>query len=236
MTTSILLAVMQAFGGILIALACLLPPSDRKIRAIILIALGGSLVILGGGLREYEVYRSGEQHIDRIRELQKALDASNRTANELNQQMKELNERLDMFWISRLDEFSSRDKEPATAEPSATLGLPSDQLRILTLQDGDKVEWRQAVTGVIAEGANDLWVVVHPLETTEYWVQPKINVRAGGKWRVRVYLGRPGDIDVGKDFEVMAVAGSKQRLAEGMRLGDWPEARWRSEVVAVVRR
>ncbi len=215
MTFTILLVVMQAFGGILIALPYALPRPGRKGVVIFVIFLGGFLIILGAGLREYE---------------------ANRTSDRLSRVAEVSRERAEALWLVILDECSSCIREPSTEEPSATLGPTSDQLRILAPHDGDKVQWRQAVTGVIAGRANDLWVVVHPLETAEYWVQPKINVRAGGNWRVRAYIGRPGDIDVGKDFEVMAVAGSKQRLAEGRVLGDWPEARWRSEVVAVMRR
>ncbi len=78
-------------------------------------------------------------------------------------------------------------------------------------------------------------MVVHPMEVSEYWVQPPVTVKKDGTWRVMIYIGRPGTIDVGKQFEIMAVANPKVKLNEGDKLRGWPEAQWKSEVIFVTR-
>jgi hypothetical protein len=49
------------------------------------------------------------------------------------------------------------------------------------------------------------------------------------------YFGRSGDIDVGKAFEIVAVADPEQALEEGTVLADWPKAAQRSPAVRVTR-
>ena len=103
-------------------------------------------------------------------------------------------------------------------------------------QDGARVPGQPIVEGVISDERAEVWVMVHPMVTSDYWVQPRVTIRRGGVWRVQVYIGRPGSIDVGKHFEVMAVANPKEALREGKVLGTWPYAQWRSDVIEVIRR
>lgn len=81
-----------------------------------------------------------------------------------------------------------------------------------------------------------VWVVIHPMEASDYWVQPSLTVKNDGTWKVMIYVGRPGRIDVGKQFEVMAVANPKVNLKEGDVLSGWPEAEWKSEVIELIRK
>jgi hypothetical protein len=53
---------------------------------------------------------------------------------------------------------------------------------------------------------------------------------------VSTYVGRPGNVDVGKQFEIMAIANPKRPLKEGELLSFWPDAESRSEPVKVTRR
>ena len=78
-------------------------------------------------------------------------------------------------------------------------------------------------------------VVAHPMETGSYWVQPNVSVKTDGTWKVIIYIGRPGDVDVGKQFEIMAVANPKISLKEGDVLDEWPDAEFKSQVVEVTR-
>ncbi len=102
--------------------------------------------------------------------------------------------------------------------------------------DGTSVLERPIVGGSVAGNVAQVWVIVHPMETSDYWVQPKVAVRRGGLWRVQVYIGQPGSIDVGKHFEIMAVANPRRTLREGLVLGTWPEAESQSAVIEVIRR
>ena len=111
-----------------------------------------------------------------------------------------------------------------------------ENITIKSPSDGARVPERPIVEGLVMDKTAQVWVIVHPMETSDYWVQPKVTVRKEGLWRVQVYIGRPGNIDVGKHFEIMAVANPKQTLREGNVLGTWAEAQWQSEVIEIIRK
>jgi hypothetical protein len=94
---------------------------------------------------------------------------------------------------------------------------------------------RPQVEGIAHAGA-EVWVIVHPTLVSDYWIQPRLTVRGDGKWRVNAYIGRPGNVDVGKHFEIMAVANPKEPLKEGDVLRYWPEAAAKSQLIEVVRK
>jgi hypothetical protein len=74
------------------------------------------------------------------------------------------------------------------------------------------------------------------METSQYWVQPSVSVKTNGSWKVMIFIGRPGDVDVGKHFEVMAVANPVNSLKEGDVLEDWPKAQHKSGAIEIIRR
>jgi len=117
---------------------------------------------------------------------------------------------------------------------SAEGGEP--QLSIVAPRNGDTVPERSYVSGQVAKPNAEVWVIVHPMEVSDYWVQPRTTVKEDGSWKVSVYIGRPGTIDMGRHFEVRAVANPKKRLKEGAVLDSWPAAQWKSEVLEVVRK
>jgi hypothetical protein len=67
------------------------------------------------------------------------------------------------------------------------------------------------------------------------WVQPEVSIKANGKWKTRIHIGREGSDDVGKRFEVLAVANPNAVLKEGDILDEWPSAEWASEITELVR-
>jgi hypothetical protein len=111
----------------------------------------------------------------------------------------------------------------------------SSEIRLTVPLDRAKVTMRPLVEGYVADCAAEVWVVVHPMEVSDYWVQPPVTVRQDGAWGVQIYIGRPGMIDVGKHFEVMACANPYVQLWEGLVLGYWPAAEWKSDIVRIVR-
>lgn len=115
------------------------------------------------------------------------------------------------------------------------LDAPKSKLRITEPLDGAKVDPRPMVKGTVDDPSADVWVIIHPMEVADYWVQPRLTVRENGTWRVSAYVGREG-MDIGQEFEVMAVANPKSTLTEGMKLGGWPEAEWKSQIVDVTRK
>jgi hypothetical protein len=128
-----------------------------------------------------------------------------------------------LSFLSLLSFWKSSMAEPLKVEITS----PSSQ---------SSVPQRPIVEGLVSDPAANVWVVVHPLEVSDYWVQPLATVGTKGSWKAQIHIGRPGDLDVGKTFEIRAVANPKKNLQEGMILPGWPEAGAISDVVEVTRR
>ena len=126
-------------------------------------------------------------------------------------------------------------RAPPEIAPQAPEKKPTTDLEITRPVSG-AVNWRPHVEGRVSDPKAEVWVIVHPVGLSSYWTQPPVTVRRDGTWRVPVYIGRAGDIDVGKEFEIMAIAYPKQRLTEGRVFSEWPKVKWRSDVVTVVRK
>jgi len=101
--------------------------------------------------------------------------------------------------------------------------------------DGATVSGRPFVEGRVADRCARVWVVIHPTEVSDYWVQPPVSVHADGTWRVQVFIGRPGTVDVGKHFEIRACGSPYIDIEEATVLSWWPEAECQSQVIEVVR-
>lgn len=110
------------------------------------------------------------------------------------------------------------------------------KVAITSPADGSSVVERPTVEGTISDSKATIWVVVHPLEVSDYWVQPRVTVRETGSWKVQIFVGRPGRVDVGKLFEIRAVANPKTALHEGLVLDRWPESAAISELIEVARK
>ena len=113
------------------------------------------------------------------------------------------------------------------------VSLPS--VSISTPKSGSQVPRRPKVEGWVKDPTAPVWVVVHPIASSGYWVQPAVSVHSKGHWKAGVYIGQLGTEDVGQLFEICAVACPAEELSEGMRLQGWPSAKWVSPVVQVER-
>lgn len=99
---------------------------------------------------------------------------------------------------------------------------------------GTALRWRAEVGGRVSESNTTLWVVVHPLNVSEYWVQPSVLANDDGTWSTIAYIGRRGDADIGREYEVVVFADPSEPIQEGL-LDRWPRARWHSKPVRVTR-
>lgn len=116
-------------------------------------------------------------------------------------------------------------------------GAQALDIQITMPQTQSGVPMRPSVEGKVSDPKAQVFVIVNPLETPDqFWVQPPVVVQPDGKWRAVIYIGRPGSIDVGKRFEIRAVANPKHRLKEADVVGGWPEAEAASSVIQVQRR
>ena len=140
--------------------------------------------------------------------------------------------RIEGFQAELLDQVM---RAPPEIAPRAPEKKPTTDLEISEPVSG-AVNWRPVVEGRVTDSKANVWVIVHPVGLSSYWIQPPVTVQRNGTWRVPVYIGRAGDIDTGKEFEIMAIADPQESLSEGQVFSAWPKAKWRSDIVTVVRR
>ena len=119
---------------------------------------------------------------------------------------------------------------------SACIGMADQGIKITAPSDKSSVLERPIVEGTVADPNASVWVIVHPLEVSDYWVQPSITVRPDGAWKVQIYIGRPGNVDIGKRFEIRAVLNPHDQLSEGKILATWPKGAALSNVIEVTRK
>lgn len=119
---------------------------------------------------------------------------------------------------------------------SLTSVTAADQISvsIASPKNNDKVDYRQEVNGKVSDPNAEVWVVIHPVETSDFWVQPPVTVKEDGSWKTAAYFGEAGQ-HVGKKFEVRAFANPVGPISEG-KSAQWPKAAARSNVIEVVRR
>lgn len=101
--------------------------------------------------------------------------------------------------------------------------------------DSSKVGWRTLIAGRVANPQSKVHLIIHPLEVSDYWVQPRITVNSDGSWQVLAYFGHDGNVDRGKPYEIMAIADPTAEIKEGESLKDWPLAKVHSDVVRLTR-
>lgn len=126
---------------------------------------------------------------------------------------------------------------PPAPAPAPCPYPPLDANRRITITapcEGAKVAPRHFVEGLVSNENAQVWVVIHPMEVADFYVQPTVTVREGGKWKVLCYFGEPGQHS-GKRYEVMAFANPKEKMNQGKLLGNWPAAEAKSQVIEVVR-
>lgn len=108
-------------------------------------------------------------------------------------------------------------------------------LRINSPEDGAQVGSRIIVNGHIDDKRAEIWVIVRPVMSSSFWVQPRVSVHDNGYWQVGTYIGGSGSRDAGEHFEIVAVGNSRMKLNEGMVLDQWPSADHTSQVITVTR-
>lgn len=113
---------------------------------------------------------------------------------------------------------------------------PNQPIAIAKPCNEARVSWRTIVKGKVSNPKSTVWVVIHPLEVNERWVQPKVDVSSDGTWQVFAYFGRDGSEDAGKPYEIMAVVNPKSPLKEADKPPDWPAAEAKSDIVRVTRK
>src|SRR5437667_1385455 len=72
----------------------------------------------------------------------------------------------------------SQEGVPSSVQAAGT------NVSIIEPKDRATVPERPYVEGKVSDPNAQVWVVVHPTEVSDYWVQPPLTVRKDGSWRV----------------------------------------------------
>ena len=158
----------------------------------------------------------------------KEIDGSKRE-NSLQKQTEEIREKLFSTLAPKVME-APKEISPLPAPKS------TGRIRIISPMANGTANAQTFVEGHVSDPKAKVWVIIHPMEVSSYWVQPSVSVDKKGTWKVSAYFGRSSNIDVGKQFELIAIANPKASLKEGDVLSEWPKAHWSSEVVEVTRK
>ncbi len=91
----------------------------------------------------------------------------------------------------------------------------------VTLTAPKEVCQRELVSGVV-KGGQSVFVVIHPLAVSTYYVQDRASVERGN-WQLLANFGEPGR-NIGELFELRAYVSPAQNApAPGSELPDWPK-------------
>ena len=143
--------------------------------------------------------------------------------------MKKLNYYLIMIFVLStgiLSTFGLKAQHP---------NVNRDSIRIITPLNEDSVKEKQLIRGFISRNNSIVWVIVHPMETSDYWVQQQATASTGS-WNCLAYFGRAGSIDKSKYFEFRAITNPSEPLSNGQKIGSWPNAEIISDVILVIRK
>jgi len=141
--------------------------------------------------------------------------------------------KLDQMQITLIEMTMNSRPETVSLPPPAG----SRNLKITEPSNGQEVSSVVNVRGTVSDPQATVFLVVHPEGLRSYWVQVCATVEQSGAWEASAFIGRAGNQDIGKQFEILAVVPSAdEELSEGTVLGIWPRALWTSEVVTITRK
>lgn len=123
--------------------------------------------------------------------------------------------------------------KPRTARTAAR--SVREGLWITDPEDSASVPYRPYVLGTVSDtSVNAVFLIVHPMPTKEYWIQPPCMLRADGAWLGQPYIGLE-NTPAGVGFELRAIADPTEDVRPGSSLKNWPEARYSSNIIVVFR-
>jgi hypothetical protein len=134
---------------------------------------------------------------------------------------------LILFLLSSRQKPSSTDvergvqtsKENVTrplAETRVDSQITHQPINIISPSDRTSVCWRTMVRGKISKSNLQVFILIHPMATDKFWVQPIPNMRSDGRWEAYCFFGEQNQ-GIGEPFEIIAVASGNRNL---FRRGD----------------
>ena len=108
------------------------------------------------------------------------------------------------------------------------------EIQILSPAEDAEVAHKELVKGEISGSDENIYVLIHPLEASLWWVQrPPSPPDSDGTWQTLCYFGT-GTEGRGEYFEVVAIVTSNT-YQEGKTLAELPDSIARSQIVTVRR-
>ena len=102
------------------------------------------------------------------------------------------------------------------------------------VQSDCTVQPLQTLTGKVSKSDAKVWIIVHPIDSAVFWVQPQASV-TDKKWTGHARFGEAISAQNYKQFEVKAIANPAESLEEGMQKYEWPAADFSSQDLLVKR-
>ncbi len=126
-----------------------------------------------------------------------------------------------------------------STETHQDIQTTNQSINIISPTQGSHVCQRTTISGNISNPELQVFILIHPMATNKFWVQPIPNMRSDGRWEAYCYFGEP-DQGVGEPFEIIAIASRNRNLFEEGRtlpspLPNNPDIIFRSNPVVVTR-
>ncbi len=114
---------------------------------------------------------------------------------------------------------------------------PTQRAEIAITSHASNSEIARIVTlsGTVSHADARTFLIVHPLGSYSYYVQP-LGENRQGRWSANAIIGREGRRGAGREFEVRVAVDLTGTLNEGTKLNGWPDVGGLSAPVFLIRR
>jgi len=116
--------------------------------------------------------------------------------------------------VERGVQTNKKNVTQPSAEKHANSQAIQQPIIIISPTDGSHVCMQAMVRGTISDSNLQVFVLIHPMATDRFWVQPL--PERGSNWHTYCFFGEPNR-GIGEPFEIIAVASRNRNL---FRRGD----------------
>jgi len=111
-------------------------------------------------------------------------------------------------------------------------------LKISEPNNGQEVSVREWVRGKLSDTSYEVYILIHPMATVSWWVQPLPSINSDGTWEAYCFFGEE-TVGIGESFEIIAIATKEKgvlRSGQQLPIDKIPTDAIRSPIVRVIRR
>lgn len=96
-------------------------------------------------------------------------------------------------------------------------------IMIITAETHSQIGANEPVIGRVSDAEAQVWLVLHPVQSHDCWLQGPVNVRQDGSWHARVVYKKSELFTGDNNIEVRAVA-NPERSGSDKKVTCWPAA------------